>query len=89
MNFLKRFKRKRQQNYLVKGMMSAVKEIEAKHKASSVDIPKLLANLDKGIAGINEEVELFTKALDLVETKYGKSQEAAEIATIFPFLVYL
>lgn len=67
-------------------MLKAIKEIEEKHKAHEASIPKMLSDINKAIVGIKEEVDLFSKALDLIELKYGKHDEAAEVSTIFPFL---
>ncbi|MEO7293351.1 MAG: hypothetical protein ABIW34_09635 [Ginsengibacter sp.] len=67
-------------------MLKAITEIKDKHKADHVDIPKILSDINNIILGIKEEVELFSKVIDVVELKYGKHNEAAEVSTIFPFL---
>lgn len=67
-------------------MLKAIKEIKDKHEAYKAEIPKIISDINKAILGIKEEVDLFAKAIDVVEEKYGKHDEAAEISTIFPFL---
>lgn len=67
--------------YFQKGLRKALKDITKKP-----DIPEILSNIDKAILSIKEEVDTFSKALDFVEEKYGKNNEAAEVSTIFPFL---
>ena len=72
--------------YFKKGFMRRLKELEKEYKLPEVDIPKLLIEIDGIISTIKEEVDLYSKVLNLVEDKYGKHNEAAELATIFPFL---
>lgn len=86
MNIIKRYKKQRWQKFFVKGMVQEIEKIKKDSEKSSANIPELLGNIDIGIAGITEEVANFSKALDDVETKYGKHSEASEVSTIFPFL---
>ena len=67
-------------------MFNAIKEIKDKHKTQEANIPKILADIETTILGLKEEVDLFSKAIDVVEQQYGKHHEAAEVSTIFPFL---
>lgn len=72
--------------YFKKGALKALKEIKDKYNADQINIPNILADINKAILGIKEEVDVFSKAVDVVEAKYGKNNEASEVATIFPFL---
>lgn len=72
--------------YFQKGMLKAIQEIKDKHKVHEANISKILSDINKIILNIKEEVEMFSKAIEHVEAKYGKHNEAAEVSTIFPFL---
>ena len=72
--------------YLKKGMLNSINEIKEKHKTDQAKISTIISNINKAILEIKEEVDLFSKAVDQIELKYGKHSEAAEVATIFPFL---
>ena len=72
--------------YLKRGMIKAIKDLEKKHEANGIDIPKLLSDVNALIIKLKEEVDLYSKALEVIEGKYGKIKEASEIATVFPFL---
>jgi hypothetical protein len=72
--------------YLKKGMLNAIKEIEDQHKANKTNVEKAIFDINKSIQILKEEVDMFSQAIEVVEAKYGKSEEAAEISTIFPFL---
>src|SRR5438067_2039986 len=86
MGFKSKIKEKMYMYYLKKGVGKAIKEIKAKDTANAVDIQKIIDDIDNSIKTIQEEVNTFSKAIDLVESKYGKNDGAAEISTIFPFL---
>lgn len=86
MGIKSRIKEKIYMHYLKKGMLKSIKEIKDKHKAQEINIPKLLSDIDVIILALKEEVEMFSKAIPIIELKYGKHAEAAEISTIFPFL---
>jgi hypothetical protein len=76
-----KIKKKIYNYYFKKGLRKALDDL-----IKEPDIPKILSDIDKTILSLKEEVDTFSKALDLVETKYGKNEEAAEVSTIFPFL---
>jgi len=86
MGIKSKIKEKIYSHYFKKGMLKAIKEIKDKHKTDQANIPKILSDINKAILGIKEEVDLFSKAIDVVELKYGKHDEAAGVSTIFPFL---
>ena len=72
--------------YLKKGMLKAIKELKAEHKANKANSSNAILEINKSILLLKEEVDMFSRAIDVVEAKYGKSNEAAEVSTIFPFL---
>ena len=72
--------------YIKKGMIKTLKELREANKSNVIDIPKLITDINTSITKIRAEVILFSEAINFIENKYGKSTEAAELSTIFPFL---
>ena len=71
MGIRSKIKKKIYSYYFKKGMLKAIKEIKDKQKTDQADIPKILSDINKAILDIKEEVDLFSKAIDVVSSPFS------------------
>ena len=72
-------------HYFKRGFLTSLKKLIAENEELNANT---ISTINTSILNLKEEVDLFAKVIDVVETEYGKSVEAAGISTIFPFFIY-
>jgi hypothetical protein len=86
MGILNYIRDRRYKYYVKKGMMQAIQELQAKHKQSEINKSRILDDFSKAVSIIKEEANTFSAAVDVMESKYGKHQEAEEGSTLFAYI---
>jgi hypothetical protein len=72
--------------FVKKELKKWIKELREQSEENKKGKANTILILNQAIKKITEEVDVFCESLEVTEAEYGKNDEAAKIATIFPFL---